>query len=167
MRMKFQTLIKLWVIITLILTAICVFAVYSINAADIKDVAECQVEVGMVGLPSVTVIEKEKEVIIEKEELVYEFPFETKDLGTYAVKGSCEKCLPQKEYSKMRAKSKVTVFASENVLPEGTLVWIENVGIRQVQTVYSEYNGIFVYFDSHNDEENFGEQELRVFEILE
>ena len=83
------------------------------------------------------------------------------------VKGVCNSCMPKREYSNMLGKENVTVFASENVLPEGTLIWVEGVGIRQVQTVYSSYNGIFIYFDNHSKAENFGEKEALVFEILE
>lgn len=171
MKLKLKNVMRFWIIFTLILTFLCIYITYNIVVDDepevAKEVQECLVEAGMVGLPSVTVIEREEEVIVEKVVDVYSFPFETRELGTYKVKGACKDCLPSKEYKKMQGKEGVTVFASANVIPEGSLIWVENVGIFQVQTVYTDYTGIFVYFSSHSEAETFGEKDLKVFEILE
>ena len=67
----------------------------------------------------------------------------------------------------MRSNEKVTAFASKKVLPEGTLIWIDGVGIRQVQSLSGNYDGIYVFYNSHSQAENLGKQELRVFEVLE
>ena len=94
------------------------------------EVQECLVENQIVGLPSISVIEKEEKVIVEKENVIYDFPFEVQDLGNKMVVGSCVDCLPMKVYKNMRSNSEITAFASNNVLPEGTLVWIDGVGLR-------------------------------------
>lgn len=168
MKIKCKNLLKLWILFTVFLTIICITSVFSlVKQVTFPDVSECAVEARMVGLPEENIVEVEKEVIIEKPVDVYQFPFEVKKKGTYLVKGVCDTCMPAREYSNMLGKENVTVFASENVLPEGTLIWVEGVGIRQVQTVYSSYNGIFIYFDNHSKAENFGEKEALVFEILE
>lgn len=171
MKMRLKSVMRFWILFTLILTFLCIYITYGIVVKDepevIEEVQECMVEAEMVGLPSVTVIEREEEVIVEKVVDVYSFPFEMEERGTYRVKGACKCCLPTKEYKKMQGKEGVTVFASANVIPEGSLIWVENVGIYQVQTVYTDYTGIFVFFDSHAEVEAFGERELKVFNILE
>lgn len=168
MKMRRKNVIKLWVIFTIFLTVICITSVFSlVKQVTFPDVADCKVEVGMVGLPEVNVIEVEKEVIVEKPVDVYNFPFEVKEQGTYLVKGICKDCMPKREYSGLDGKSEVTVFASSNVFSEGKLLWIDGVGIRQVQTVYSDYNGVYIYFDNHSKAEAFGEKESLIFEIVE
>jgi 3D (Asp-Asp-Asp) domain-containing protein len=168
MRVQFKTLFKLWVGVTLCLTAIFIFcfnAIY-INGAE-KDVKECVVEENMVGLANVEVIEKEVEIEVPIEKEVYKFPFKTEDLGTRMAKGVCNETMPTKEYRNMRSNEDVTVFANENTFSEGTLIWIEGVGIRQVQTVMTNENKLFVYFDSSDKANNFGEKEVRVFKVVE
>ena len=113
--------------------------------------------------PRVEKIIKEVEYLIDKEVEVLKFPFEVEDLGTYTIKYVNSNTLPKKLYPNMRAKEGVTVFASSSVMPEGTLLWIENVGIRRVQTVYSEENVIFVYSET----ENFEETNAKVYKIME
>lgn len=168
MKIKMKNLLKLWIIFTVILTSVCIYSVFSlISARDSMDVQECAVEQRIVGLPNVTVVEKEKEIIIEKPIYNYEFPFETEELGTYSVKAACSDCLDNKEYPNMKGRSDVTVFASSDVFAEGTLLYIQDVGIRQVQTIYTDYKGIVVYMDKHSDVDAFSEKELRVFKVLE
>ena len=124
---------KMWLLFTFILTCVSIWSVFQVNVlGDNLNVEECQVEVKMAGLPNLSVVEREEEVIIEKKVEVLDFPFEVVDKGVMTVKGSCSDCLPNKEYPKMRSKEVITAFASKDVLPEGTLVWIENVGIRQI-----------------------------------
>ena len=47
------------------------------------------------------------------------------------------------------------------------MIWIEGIGIRQVQTVMTNENKLFVYFDSEEKANNFGEKEVRIFKVLE
>lgn len=167
-RMKKKNVLRLWVGFTILLTVICITSVFSmVKQVTFPDVAECKVESEMSGLPMVNIVEVEKEIIVEKPVDVYNFPFEVEEKGTYKVKGICDDCIPKKEYSKLRGKEEVTVFASSNVMPEGTLLWIEGVGIRQVQTVYSDFDGIYIFFGSHSKAESFGEKEALVFKVLE
>ena len=168
MRIKLKNLYRLWFLGTVILTCICTYTVFQINAlSENMDVEECMVEVQMAGLPNMSIVEKEEEVIIEKVVPKYEFPFEVADLGTMKVIGCCSDCIPTKEYVNMRSNEKVTAFASKKVLPEGTLIWIDGVGIRQIQSLSGNYDGIYVFYNSHSQAENLGEQELRIFEVLE
>lgn len=168
MKIKLKNLLRLWIIFTFIFTSFSIYCVYGLIAVNqARDVAECAVEQRIAGLPTITVIEKEKEIVIEKPIYTYEFPFETEDLGTYSVKAACSDCLESREYSNMAGHSDITVFASSSVFPEGTLLWIEDVGIRQVQSIYTDYAGIVVYKDSHFDVDAFSEKKLRVFKVLE
>ena len=168
MKIKLKNLLRLWIIFTVILTSVCIYSVFSlISAWDSMDVQECAVEQRIAGLPNVTIVEKENEIIIEKPIYNYEFPFETEDLGTYSVKAACSDCLEKREYSNMAGHSDITVFASSDVFSEGTLLYIQDVGIRQVQTIYTNYKGIVVYMDDHSDVDAFSEKELRVFKVLE
>jgi 3D (Asp-Asp-Asp) domain-containing protein len=168
MKIKVKNLTKIWLLFTIILTCACIWSVFQINIlGDYLNVEECQVEVEMAGLPNLSVVEREEEVIVEKKVEVLEFPFETVDKGVMTVKGCCADCLPNKEYPKMRSKEVITAFASKDVLPEGTLVWIENVGIRQIQSLENGHKGVYIFYDSHSEAENFGSQELKIFEIVE
>ena len=168
MKIKLKNLFRLWIVFTVILTSLSIYCVYGLISANKSiDVEECAVEQGIAGLPSITVIEKEKEIIVEKPVYIYDFPFETEDLGTYNVKAACSDCLGSQKYPKMAGNSEITVFASENVFAEGTLLWIEDVGIRQVQTIYTDYTGIVVYMDNHSEVDAFSEKEVRVFKVLE
>lgn len=168
MKLKRNSLIKIWIAFTVILTLLCISAVFSlITHVRALEVRECSVETEMLGLPEINIIEVEKEIIVEKPVNVYKFPFGVKEKGTYPLKAVCNDCIPQKEYSQLWGVEDITVFASESVMPEGTLIWIEGVGIRQVQTVYSDFDGIYVFFDSHSDVESFEEKDVLVFEIVE
>ena len=168
MKIKMKNLAKIWLIFTIILTVSCIWGVFSINVlGDNLNVEECQVEVEMAGLPTLSVVEREEEVVIEKKVEVYKFPFETIDKGTMTVTGCCSDCIPNKEYSKMRSNETITAFASKNVFPEGTLVWIEDVGIRQIQSLENGLNGVYVFFDNHSEAEKFSSQELQIFEVVE
>lgn len=168
MRMSFKTIFKLWVGITLCLTALFIFCFNSIYiGASEKNIKECAVEENMVGLPNIEVIEKEVEIEVPKEKKVYKFPFKTEDLGMKMAKGVCSSTMPSKEYPNMKSNEDVTVFANENTFPEGTLIWIEGIGIRQVQTVMTNENKVFVYFSSEEKANNFGEKEVRIFKVLE
>lgn len=168
MKIKLKNLLRLWIIFTFIFTSFSIYCVYGLIAVNqARDVAECAIEQRIVGLPAITVIEKEKEIVIEKPIYTYEFPFETEDLGTYSVKAACSDCLEKREYSNMAGHSDITVFASSDVFSEGTLLYIQDVGIRQVQTIYTNYKGIVVYMDDHSDVDAFSEKELRVFKVLE
>ena len=169
MIIKLKNLLTFWVLFTVILIMICVYTAFQVDAlSGDLDVDECLIEVEMANISTnMSVVEKEKEIIVEKVVHKYEFPFETVDKGTMIVKGICKDCSPQKEYSRMRSKNGITVFASKDVLPEGTLIWIDTVGIRQVQSLVGGYDGIYVYYDTHAEAEKLGVQELRVFEVIE
>ena len=168
MKIKVKNLTKIWLLFTAILTCLCIWSIFQVNIlGDNLNIEECQVEVQMAGLPNLSVVEREEEVIIEKKKEILEFPFNTVDKGVMTVKGCCSDCLPNKEYPKMRSKETITAFASKNVLPEGTLIWIENVGIRQIQSLENGHDGIYIFYDNHSEAEKFGSQELKIFEVVE
>ena len=168
MKIKLKNLMKMWLLFTFVLTCVSIWSVFQVNVlGDNLNVEECQVEVKMAGLPNLSVVEREEEVIIEKKVEVLEFPFEVVDKGVMTVKGSCSDCLPNKEYPRMCSKEAITAFASKDVLPEGTLVWIENVGIRQIQSLENGHNGIYIFYDNHSEAEKFGSQELKIYEVVE
>ena len=168
MKIKLSNLVKLWVIFTLFISFILIYGIYQIKImGEGMEVQECLVENQIVGLPSISVIEKEEKVIVEKENVIYDFPFEVQDLGNKMVVGSCVDCLPMKVYKNMRSNSEITAFASNNVLPEGTLVWIDGVGLRQIQGIQTASNNIYIFFNSHSEAKTFGEKTVRVFKVLE
>ena len=112
-------------------------------------------------------VEVEKQIEIVEDVITYSFPFDTTYLGDYTVIGAVSDTLPQKEYPYMRSSESITAFARDDVIPEGTLVWIENVGIRQIQTVYGETDTVYVFFDSQDNATRFGIQELKIYQINE
>lgn len=165
MIIKVKHFIMIWVCLFVILTSILIcgmISTYKVEGAE-KSKSVLEVEDSMIS--EVKIVEEEIE--IKKQIDVYQFPFEVQELGTYSVKGFCKDCIENKKYSNMRGYEGVTAFADEGVLPEGSLIWVENVGILQVQTVYSDYDGVFIYFNNHSKVEEFGEQNLLIFEILE
>lgn len=182
MKFKVKELFIIWVCSVLFISIISISSVIVIRkslvevSADapketeveavIKQKSISEVE-NMLSVPRVEKGLKEVEYTTDKEIEKLKFPFETLDKGIYKVKGVYSKTLPQRLYSGMKAKSNITVFASKNVMPEGTLLWIEGIGIRQVQTVYSDDNVIYVYFDTEQLATDFGEKDVRVYEITE
>ena len=158
MRVKQKNLIMLWIVFSLLLLIAFLCVEYKMGVlADELNIQENAVEASMVSLPKVKVIETEeveivtipKEVEVEKEVVRYELPFENEYLG------ASDKTLPTKEYPRMKSNESITAFASENVFPEGTLVWSEGVGIRQIQTIYTDSNAIYVYFSSQSKADSF------------
>lgn len=174
MKMKVRNYLICWAVLTAILAFVIISGIIDIHRINKKfEMAQNNVESQMVGLPVVSVIEKEeiveieKEVEVQVEKVIYKLPFETESLGEFQVIGSCSDCLPSKYYPRMRSRSDITVFASQNTIPEGTLVYIDGVGIRQVQRLSESHSGVYVYFDSHEEAVNFGEQTIEVLKILD
>lgn len=167
MNIKLKKIIIIWICFSIVLTSILMYNILSISSLKAEDEVTKYSTVNMEEYlhPKVQVVEKE--VIVEKVKDVYQFPFEVEELGSFSVIGVCKDCIENKKYENMRGYEGITAFADESVLPEGSLIWIENVGILQVQTVYSDYKGIFVYFDNHSKVEEFGEQNLLIFEVKE
>lgn len=171
MRIKFLNVLFLWITLIILFCVLFLTGYYLINVsvnADAVDISYCSAEVRMAAMSNISVIEKEKIIEVPKETEVYTFPFDVAFVGELDVKGVTNDYLQNvKEYPLMRSNEQVTVFADKSVIPEGTLVWIENVGVRQVQSMNSGQSGIFIYFDDLSDAENFGTQTLKVYEILE
>ena len=71
MKIKVKNLTKIWLLFTIILTCACIWSVFQINIlGDYLNVEECQVEVEMAGLPNLSVVEREEEVIVEKNTII-------------------------------------------------------------------------------------------------
>lgn len=167
MKVKFNTLIKLWVLFTVMLIAFLVIGNATIKKVNAESNEEISTIKAQIALPTVKVVKKEVAVPLDKITNVYEFPFETEDKGNFIVRGVSSSTIPNKEYAKMRSNEDVTIFASSSLFEEGTLLWVEGIGIRQVQTVYSDENVLYAYFSDNVSAENFGEKNSRVFQILE
>lgn len=161
----------LWVTIVFISTTLIVSGILLIRDFNTTAYADSENEISNIRvttkIPRVVVEQKEVEVPVEKEVEVYNFPFVVEELGVYTAQGVTLKTLPQRVYSKMKANEQVTVFASTNVVPEGTLVWIQNVGIRQVQSLNTDSTNFFIYFDNEENANEFGTQEVLVFKVME
>lgn len=171
MKIKLLNVILIWVSFIVLFCVILLTGYYLTNVsvnADNADINFCSAEVKMVGLPNISVVEKEQVIEVPKETEVYTFPFDVSFIGELEAKGVTNDYLKSvKEYPLMRSNEKVTVFANKSVIPEGTLVWIEGVGVRQVQSINSGDSGVLIYFEDANDAQTFGVQTLKVYEILE
>ena len=115
----------------------------------------------------VVTIEEKKVIEVPKEVVSYAFPFDVEYLGEYAVKAVTKDDLPKKQYSNMRSKEGATIFANSTVFKEGTLLWVEHIGIVQVQNVYSDFDGLYVFFEEQSSVDNFDYTALKVYEVLE
>lgn len=168
MKIKVKTLFVVWFIFTLSLTFCLISGFYQVKVMSSKlDVPECKVETELVGLANVSVIEKEQIIEVEKENIIYDFPFDCENLGEFSVIGCVADTLPVKTYSNMKSVEGVTVYANKEVLPEGSLIWIENVGIRQVQSLNGSVQGIYLYFDDLVEANDFGTQNINIYQINE
>lgn len=168
MRIKIKNLFIGWSIVTLCLTFCFISGIYQIKVMSFEiDIPECKVETELVGMPNVSVIEKEKIIEVEKENIVYNFPFDCEELGNFSVVGCVADTLPTKVYSNMRSVDGITVYASKDVLPEGSLIWIENIGIRQVQSLTNSFQDIYLYFDDITEATAFGVQDIAIYQINE
>lgn len=111
----------------------------------------------------------EKVVTVEKE--VIDSPFPLKRVGTFSVKGycSCKVCKPLKANPRgIRETEGISVIADLSIIPEGTMIWIDGVGIRQVQPssrVTKGYN-VIVYFNNHADALKFGINDKVVYKVM-
>lgn len=168
MRIKFKTFLIIWMVFTLLLSLGLIFGfntyMKTINAVEPK---ECIVEENIVGLPNVKIVEKEVEVVKNVEVVNYEFPFEVGEEKIVKTKGVCNCCLPTRKYPNMRSNANVTVFASNDLYKEGTLLWVEGIGIRQVQPLVNSSDTLYISFENHTDVENYGNKSVKVFEIKE
>lgn len=111
----------------------------------------------------------EKVVTVEKE--VIDSPIPLKRVGVFTVKGYCDCsiCKPVKNNPRaIRETEGVNVVADLSIIPEGTMLWIEGVGIRQVQpsSRVTKGNNIIVYFDKHEDALKFGINEKIIYKIM-
>ena len=165
MKIKVKNLVIYFIMFTIFLTVISILTVNSFKNGNIAEIGGLVTE--KPNLPEISVVEIEEEIIVEKPIVTYDFPFEMAEKGIYLVKGVCNDCLPQREYKLQEGFEGVTVFASDKVIPEGALIWLEGIGIRQVQTVYTDYEGILVFFDNHEDAKAFEEKSVLVYDILE
>lgn len=110
-------------------------------------------------------VEVVKEVIVEKP--VNNMPFEIKELGTFSVKGFTDSDMNGKG-KKMSNREGVNIATDPNIIPYGTKVYIEGVGIRYAQpNMQVSGNEIYVYFNSAEKVATFGQKDLKVHIIGE
>lgn len=112
-----------------------------------------------------------EEKVVEVEKEVIKSPFPLKRIGEFRLKGycNCDKCKPNKANPRsIRESEGVNVVADPKIIPEGTMVWVDGVGIRQVQPSSRTTQGenIIVYFDNHDDVIEFGESFKVVYKIM-
>lgn len=96
--------------------------------------------------------------------------FKTVELGEYTVKAYCGgKCCNQGVDAKgMRNYEGINIAVDPNVIPYGTMVLIDGVGIRQAQPTNQKVEGreIRVYVSNHNKVKEFGEKTLKVVKVV-
>lgn len=96
--------------------------------------------------------------------------FKTVELGEYTVKAYCGgKCCNQGVDAKgMRNYEGINIAVDANVIPYGTMVLIDGVGIRQAQPTNQKVEGreIRVYVSNHNKVKEFGEKTLKVVKVV-
>lgn len=112
-----------------------------------------------------------EENIIEVEKEVINSPFDLKRIGTFTVKGycNCDICKTVKSNpNAIRESEGINAIADLSIIPEGTMVWLDGVGIRQIQPSSRKTKGnyILVYFDNHEDVVNFGQKEQVAYKIM-
>ncbi len=105
-------------------------------------------------------VEVEKIVEVEKE--VYTFPFDAVDKGVYTVKSVSLSELPERVYGNQHTNGEIVVYASSSIFAEGTLLWIDGIGIRQVQALSGSNDSIYIVGDGVID---YGNYEMKVFEV--
>lgn len=116
-----------------------------------------------------TPVIQENIITVEKE--VIKAPFKLKRVGTFKVKGycTCNICKPIKNNPKnIREAEGVNVIADLSIIPEGTMIWLDGVGIRQVQpsSRTTKGNNIIVYFKTHEEVVKFGFKEIVAYKIM-
>ena len=96
--------------------------------------------------------------------------FKTVALGEYKVKAFCGgKCCNQGGDAKgMRNYKDVNVAVDPNVIPYGTMLLIDGIGIRQAQPSNQKVEGqeIRVYVPNHAEVVNFGEKVVKVVKVV-
>lgn len=166
MKIKLKNVLLCWVFFVVVFSFILIFGIYTMN--KIKSEAQnCLVEENIAGLPNIQIREIEKEIVVEKKNTVYEFPFEVSDKKLVVAVGVISDNIPKKKYNNMEDNSKITVYASSDLFKEGSLIWIEDVGIRQVQGLADSSSKLYICMSTSEEADSFGEKEVNVFEILE
>lgn len=96
--------------------------------------------------------------------------FKTVALGEYTVKAYCGgSCCNQGGDAKgMKNYEGVNVAVDPNVIPYGTMLLIDGVGIRQAQPSNQKVEGneIRVYVSNHNKVKEFGEKTVKVVKVV-
>lgn len=167
-RIKQKTFLYAWLIFTILLTFILTSGVFIYGSVEkSKKANEIDLAKIVYELPDVKVFEREVEVVKKVENVNYKFPFKVSEFKNINAVGVCSCCLPTKKYPNMKSNSDVTVYASPNFYKEGSLIWIEGIGIRQVQPLESNSNKLHIYFGNHQDAEKFGTKSVKICDILE
>lgn len=168
MMMKFKKFLGLWVSITILLS-VTLSSSYLIYANEKEKNAwkNMNIDKYVYGLPNVNEHKKEVEVVKEIENVIYTFPFKTSERKSVKTVGVCSDCLPQKVYPRMSNDGNYSVFASSSFISEGKLLWVDGVGIRQVQPLVTNDDRIYIVFNSHSEAINYGEKVVDFCEILE
>lgn len=96
--------------------------------------------------------------------------FKTVDLGEFKVRAYCSgKCCNQGGDAKgMKNYEGINVAVDPNIVPYGTMLLIEGVGIRQTQPSNQKVTGqeIRVYVSNHNKVKEFGEKTISIKKVL-
>lgn len=168
-RIKEKTFFRIWLIFTIVLCIILTSGFFVINGINRKTESLENLDINkyVYGLPKMEVFEREVEVVKNIDNVSYTFPFEVSECKTVKTVGSCNCCLPSKKYSNMKIREDVTVFASPSFYAEGSLVWIEGVGIRQVQPLSVNSDKLHICFSSHEDAIKYGEKSVKIYDIKE
>lgn len=140
--------------------------------------APIEEELPSVDLPVVEVkvvneeIEKINEVIVKAPSVgqIGVKGFKTVALGEFKVRAFCGgKCCNQGGNAQgMRNYEGVNVAVDPNVIPYGTMVMIDGVGIRQAQPTNQKVSGreIRVYVGNHSKVKSFGEKTVKVVKVV-
>lgn len=167
-RIKQKTFLYTWLIFTIILTFVLTSGVLIYgNVEKSKEAETIDIDKIAYGLPEMKVFEREVEVVKKVENVNYKFPFKVSEFKNINAVGVCNCCLPSKKYPDMKSNSDVTVYASPDFYKEGSLIWIEGIGIRQVQPLAVSSDKLHIYFGSHEEAEKFGNKSVKMCDILE
>lgn len=166
MKIKLKNILLCWIFFVSILSFIFIIGLYNMSKVEVE-AKNCLIEDNIAGLPNIQIIEVEKEIAVEKKNTIYEFPFEVSDKKSLIAVGVISDNLPKKKYDNMQENSQITVYASSDLFKEGSLVWVEDIGIRQVQGLSNSSSKLYICMPTIEEADLFGEKEIDVFEILE
>lgn len=149
---------------SLIVLYVLIIGIVFIKGLNIGNTKEVEVFADIIE-PEVEIVKVDKVIEVPKDNIIS--PFEIEEIGEFIVSGFTKDDRSSNEL--MFDYSGITVTADPELIPYGTKIWIDGVGIRQVQPSSQNVNGniIKVYFDSVEEKDTFGEKVINIYKIIE